>query len=98
MGFRVCVRTKNKPQISLLRYAPVEMTNLLSYVRLCIDWKNHNLPKTNLSSRPERSGVERSVVLFNPHADFFSPQIPSRPGGPSAKRQPSPEGLGRNLS
>jgi hypothetical protein len=30
---------------------------LLSYVRLCIDWKNHNLPKTNLSSRPERSRI-----------------------------------------
>jgi hypothetical protein len=36
-------------------YAPVEMTNLLSYVRSSIYWKNHNLPKTNLSSRPERS-------------------------------------------
>jgi hypothetical protein len=29
-------------------FAPVEMTNLLSYVRPSIDWKNRNLPKTNL--------------------------------------------------
>src|ERR1700722_16524939 len=64
MGFTVCVRTEKKPQISPLRFAPVEMTNLLGYVRLCIDWKNHNLPETNLSSRPERSGVERSAVSF----------------------------------
>jgi hypothetical protein len=31
LGFRACVRTKQrKPQISPLRFAPVEMTNLLS--------------------------------------------------------------------
>ena len=49
------MRTKKKPQISPLRFAPVEMTNLLGYVRLCINWKNHNLPKTNSSSRAERT-------------------------------------------
>src|SRR5580700_11228917 len=70
--------------------------------------ENHNLPKTNLSSRPERSVVERSAVsFFGSHADSsartyrkrsdgFLAQIPSRPGGPPAKRQPSPEGLGWN--
>jgi hypothetical protein len=33
------------PQISPLRFAPVELTNLLSYVRLCIDWKTTIYPK-----------------------------------------------------
>jgi hypothetical protein len=52
--------------------------------------------------------VERSAVsFFGSHADSsartyrkrsdgFLAQIPSRPGGPPAKRQPSPEGLGWN--
>jgi hypothetical protein len=32
------------------------------------DWKNRNLRKTTLSSRPERSVVERSAVfLFSSH-------------------------------
>jgi hypothetical protein len=65
-GFRICVRTKEKPQISPLRFAPVEMTNLLSYVRPCIDWKNHNLPKTNLSSRPERIRISCHAPLATP--------------------------------
>jgi hypothetical protein len=41
-------RPKGKPQISPLRYAPVEMTNFFV--------------QEELSSRPERSGVERSAV------------------------------------
>jgi glucose uptake protein len=38
------------------------VASLLSYVRPCIDWKNRSVPKTTLSSRPERSAVERSAV------------------------------------
>jgi hypothetical protein len=42
---------------------PVAMTKLLGYVRLYIDWKNHNLPKTNLSSRPERTRISCHASL-----------------------------------
>src|SRR5271165_6907643 len=54
---------EKKPQISPLRYAPVEMTNLLR------GWRRLSMEKdpflaTNLSSRPERSVVERSAVSF----------------------------------
>jgi hypothetical protein len=41
----VCVGTKKKPQISPLRFAPVEMTNLSSYARPYIDWKTAVYPK-----------------------------------------------------
>src|SRR5580704_4905771 len=54
---------KWKPQISPLRYAPVEMTILLV--------------QTNLSSRPERSVVERSAVSISgsltPHPSRTAP-------------------------
>jgi hypothetical protein len=39
------------------------MTNLLSYVGLCIDWKSYNLPKTDLSSRPERTRISCHASL-----------------------------------
>jgi len=45
------VSPKWKPQISPLRYAPVEMTNLFA--------------QEELSSRPERSVVERSAVSIS---------------------------------
>jgi hypothetical protein len=57
------VRTKEKPQISPLRFAPVEMTNLLGYVRPSIDWKNLNSPEANLSSRPERTRISCHASL-----------------------------------
>jgi len=50
-----------KPQISPLRFAPVEMTNLwvnCGFSSRCTALRS----STNLSSRPERSGVERSAV------------------------------------
>jgi hypothetical protein len=37
---------------------------LLSHGRACIHWKIRNFRATNLSSRPERSAVERSAVSF----------------------------------
>src|SRR5271165_1118128 len=67
------LENSKEPQISPLRFAPVEVTRLLSYIRPCIDWKNRNLPKTTLSSRPERSVVERSAVLFSSHPDSSGP-------------------------
>jgi hypothetical protein len=48
---------KRKPQISPLRYAPVEMTILFGNATYRV--------QANLSSRPERSGVERSAVFSN---------------------------------
>jgi hypothetical protein len=63
-GFRACVRTKKKPQISPLRFAPAEMTNLF-WVSCDFSSRWTALHRsTNLSSRPERSGVERSAVSF----------------------------------
>jgi hypothetical protein len=55
--------------------------------------------QTELSSRPERSAVERSAVFFcvsrRSKAEWhLQPKTASRPGGPTAKREPSPEGLG----
>src|ERR1700733_3712548 len=64
-----CALGKRKPQISPLRYAPVEMTS----------WPEGGIPlvqeiykplfQTNLSSRPERSVVERSAVSFSCFTD-----------------------------
>ncbi len=49
--------SRGAPQISPLRYAPVEMTILLG--------NETQSSQTNLSSRPERSGVERSAVSLS---------------------------------
>jgi hypothetical protein len=53
-----------KPQISPLRFAPVEMTNLLHGKSHLSSGCTPVHGSTNLSSRPERSGVERSAVSF----------------------------------
>jgi hypothetical protein len=48
--------SEKKPQISPLRYAPVEMTSLFGNAKYRF--------QDELSSRPERSVVERSAVLL----------------------------------
>jgi hypothetical protein len=55
---------EKKPQISPLRCAPVEMTNLLHGNCQLFSECAPVYGSTNLSSRPERSGVERSAVSF----------------------------------
>jgi hypothetical protein len=55
-----------EPQVSPLRYTPVEMTILLG--------NEDESSQTNLSSRPERSVVERSAVpLSGLYADSRGP-------------------------
>jgi hypothetical protein len=63
---------ERKPQISPLRCAPVEMTILLQ-LRFCTSpGKAESYPQTELSSRPERSVVERSAVFSRaPRSDSF---------------------------
>jgi hypothetical protein len=59
---------KRKPQISPLRCAPVEMTILFEDRILRLHEKHEILAATELSSRPERSVVERSAVFsFGSH-------------------------------
>jgi hypothetical protein len=61
---------KEEPQISPLRCAPVEMTNLSEDRSPRFHEKYEVLAATELSSRPERSVVERSAVsFFYSHAD-----------------------------
>jgi hypothetical protein len=57
---------KRAPQISPLRCAPVEMTILFEDGILCLQEEYEISSATTLSSRPERSVVERSAVLFSP--------------------------------
>jgi hypothetical protein len=64
LGFRGRVRTQKKPQISPLRYAPVEMTILFEDRIPRFKEKYEISVATELSSRPERSVVERSAVSF----------------------------------
>jgi hypothetical protein len=51
-----------KPQISPLRYAPVEMTILSRGNLLFFQERYQSALATELSSRPERSVVERSAI------------------------------------
>jgi hypothetical protein len=55
---------KKKPQISPLRCAPVEMTILFEDRISRFQEKYEILAATELSSRPERSVVERSAAFF----------------------------------
>jgi hypothetical protein len=71
---------------------PVEMTNLLQGSCQLSSGCTPVHGSTNLSSRPERSAVERSAVSFRFSRTLFSP-CPD-PLRPPAKRQRSPEGLG----
>jgi hypothetical protein len=48
---------QEKPQISPLRYAPVEMTNLLQESYCSFSWKYEPRPTAELSSRPERTPI-----------------------------------------
>jgi hypothetical protein len=59
VGRRLCVRTEKKPQISPLRYAPVEMTILFGDRIPRFQEKHEVLAATKLFSRPERSGEIR---------------------------------------
>jgi hypothetical protein len=62
-GQEGCGSTKKKPQISPLRYAPVEMTNLLNHSRSIVHWVLRVFPcnKFVISTEAQRSG-EISVV------------------------------------
>jgi hypothetical protein len=61
------VNPEKKPQISSLRSAPVEMTILLQRRFRLSPGNPEFYPQTGLSSRPERSVVEKSVVSFLDH-------------------------------
>jgi hypothetical protein len=67
---RGCENKKKRPQISPLRYAPVEMTILFKGRIPRFQEKYDILAATELSSRPERSGVERSAVSFSSYPFF----------------------------
>jgi hypothetical protein len=64
--------TEKKPQISPLRCAPVEMTILFEGKIPRFQEKQGSLAATELSSRSERSAVERSAVSFRSHADSLA--------------------------
>jgi hypothetical protein len=71
---RVGENPKKKPQTSPLRYAPVEMTILFEGRIPRFQEKYEILAATELSSRPERSVVERSAVSFwFSHTLFVTP-------------------------
>jgi hypothetical protein len=65
---------ERKPQISPLRCAPVEMTILFENAIRIFQEKYEIRAATELSSRPERSVVERSAVFSRaPRSDSFRP-------------------------
>src|SRR3984957_5599764 len=70
-GLKRCVRTEKKPQISPLRCAPVEMTNLLhGDCQLSSGCMSVHGP-TNLSSRPERTRISCLAALDTPPCAAF---------------------------
>jgi hypothetical protein len=54
---------QEKPQISPLRYARVEMTNLLQESCCSFSWKYESRPTAELSSRPERTRISCHAAL-----------------------------------
>jgi hypothetical protein len=68
-----CVIPATRPQISPLRCAPVETTILFKDGIPRFQERYEILAATELSSRPERSVVERSAVLWRVSHTLFSP-------------------------
>src|ERR1700723_3518651 len=97
MAFRGCVRTEKKPQISPLRYAPVEMTNLLHGKSKLSSGCTPVHGLTNLSSRPERTQISYLAPLATPTYAAFCRERRMKPANATKLNRKSGEAEWRDL-